>query len=272
MALWRRRGIGLVLLAVCILLAGCARPVNRAAERRIREALPLLLGPARDYHVHVGGAPLNTLSGKLAQVVVDAGDLQLPNGLLLEHLHLDLRDVDFDTQRKELRHVGSAHFLATVDENALTLYLLSEEPPEDNLKSVDVRILPQNQILISGEKRVLGVGISFRIAGPLVLQAPNRITFDPQHLTLEGIHVPDLLFGFLKHRFETAINLSNLPFPIHLIQLKTQPRRLFLSGEAEVEGMAERVHALAAKQAGAEPAFLEKVGTNKNSGGEGRGF
>ncbi len=234
-------GLGALLMGL-LLVNGCARPVNRAAERRIREALPSLLGPAKAYRVHVESSPLNTISGRLARVLVDADDLQLPNGLLVQHLHLDLKGVDFDTQHKQLRHIDSAHFLAAVDENALTLYLIGQETEELNLQDLQIHILPNNILRIAGKRTVLGVGVPFSISGPVRLVGADRIELDPEHLTLVGIRVPDLLFGFIKSRFESAITLSNLPFPIHLTALHTQPGQLILEGDADVGKMADAVN------------------------------
>ncbi|CCW35680.1 Protein of unknown function (DUF2993) [Chthonomonas calidirosea] len=237
------RWIGLGTLLVALLFVnGCTRPINRTAERRIREALPSLLGPAKAYRVHVESSPLNTLSGRLAHVLIDADDLQLPNGLLLQHLHLDLKGVDFDTQHKQLRHIDSAHFQAVVDENALTLYLIGQETEELNLRDLQVHILPNNILQIAGERTVLGVGVPFSISGPIRLMGPDRIELDPDRLTLVGIHVPDLLFGFIKSRFESAITFSNLPFPIRLTSLHTQSGQLFLEGDADVGKMADAVN------------------------------
>src|SRR6266540_1658841 len=56
----------LLLIAACLLTAGCGRTINRAAERRIRDALPQYIGPARVWRAHVDNPPERTLRGKLS--------------------------------------------------------------------------------------------------------------------------------------------------------------------------------------------------------------
>src|SRR5258708_3885228 len=85
------------ILIILLLLNGCGRAVNRSAERRIRDILPDLLGPARQYRAHVESSPDRTVQGRLASVTVDGDDVELPNGLLLDRLHLDLKGVEVDT-------------------------------------------------------------------------------------------------------------------------------------------------------------------------------
>src|SRR5581483_397340 len=58
------------LFTLLIVAVSCGRAINRAAERRIRDALPDTLGPARQYRVHVDNAPDRTLRGRLANVTI----------------------------------------------------------------------------------------------------------------------------------------------------------------------------------------------------------
>src|SRR5579884_1458581 len=91
----------LLLLVLLLGLTGCTRAINRSAERRIRDSLPDLIGPARSYSVHVSGSAERTMQGRLATVTVDGDDVDLPNGLLLDQLHLDLKDVEVDTGHRQ---------------------------------------------------------------------------------------------------------------------------------------------------------------------------
>jgi len=104
------------LTTVCILLTGiaCNRVVNRTAERRIREALPEAIGPARQYRVHIENAALQSIEGKFANVTIDGDDVQFPSGLLLDGLHIELKNVDIDTGKKKVRHIGGARFTITI--------------------------------------------------------------------------------------------------------------------------------------------------------------
>ncbi len=219
---------------LCLCLAGCARPINRAAERHIREALPDLLGPARQYQVHVEGAPGRTMRGKLARVTVEADDLQLSNDLLLDHLHLDLRGVDYDTQQQMLRHIDSADFRATISQTSLDEYLAGESPPEEPIRNIRVTLRAGDQVILRAERVTLGIGVPFQLAGPMRLAGPTRIEIDPTRLVVIGLPITGAPLRFVKSHFESALDLSALPFHVRLSGIETTPGKLTLIGAADV--------------------------------------
>lgn len=219
-----------------LLLTGCGRAINRSAERRIREALPDILGSARQYRVHVANPPERTLRGRLADVTIDGDDVQLTNGMLLDTLHLDLKGVDVDLNHRQVRHIQEAQFTATVGEAGLDEYLAGEAPPGETFRDVHFT-LRDNLVTIRGARVVLGVSVPFQITGPLQLVSPSRIQIDPKHLTIIGISVSGLPLRFLKSRFESAIDLSTLPFPVQLSSVQTTAGKLTLSGSADTDAL-----------------------------------
>jgi hypothetical protein len=224
-------------LALLLTLVGCTRAVNRAAERRIRESLPDLLGSARQYRVHVSGAATSSIQGRLADVTVDGDDVQFANGLLLDHLHLDLKGVDYDVNHHNLQHIDSAQFTARVGQAGLDEFLAGEAPEGEQLKEVRVTLSGNNLVTIRGKRTTLGVDVPFEISGPLRVAGPKRVEIDPQGLKVVGIPLPGLIRDFLKSRFESGVDLSSLPFPIRLTGVSTAPGALTISGAADVAGL-----------------------------------
>lgn len=229
----------LFLLISIIILAGCGRTINRAAERRIRDALPDALGPARQYRVHIDNAPDRTLRGRLANVTIDGDDVQLANGMVLDQLHLDLKGVEVDTERGQLRRIQEARFVAAVGVFSLDQYFAGEAPEGEAFRKVRLT-LNANQVTIRGERVVLGVGVPFQLTGPVRLAGPTRIEIDPTRLTVVGIPLAGLPLRFLKSRFESAIDLSTLPFPIQLTEVRTEEGKLILTGSADTEALLRR--------------------------------
>jgi hypothetical protein len=216
-------------------LLGCGRAINRAAERRIRESLPGLLGNAREYRVHVAGAATGTLQGRLADVTIDGVDVQFANGLLLDNLHLDLKGVDYDVDHHKLRHIDSAQFAARIGQSSLDEFLAGEAPPGETLRKVRVLLSGDNSVTIQGERITLGIGVPFEISGPLHVAGPKRVEMDPQRLRVIGVPIPDFIRDFLKTRFESGVDLGSLPFPIRLTSVSTQPGALTIAGTADVQ-------------------------------------
>lgn len=230
----------LFVLGCLFALSACSRPINRAAERRIREALPDLLGPARRYQVHVSGAPLDTTAGKLAAVIIDADDVQLPNGMLLDHLNLDLRKVDYDLDHRHLRRVASAAFRIDVGQATLDEYLAGEMPRGETVRHVRVSLRSLDQVAISGERIALGVGVPFQLTGPLRIAGPTRIAFDPKGLALVGVPIPGLIVDFFKDYLVRAVDLSHLPFRVRLSAIHVDAGRLSLLGAADTDALIYR--------------------------------
>ncbi len=218
-------------------LSGCGRAVNRAAERRIRESLPDLLGNARQYRVHVDSPPTRTLQGRLASVTIDGEDVQFPNGPLVDGLHLDLKGVDYDVDHRTLRHIDSARFAARIGQTSLDEFLAGEAPAGETLREVRVILSGDNLVTIRGKRITLGLRVPFEISGPLLVAGPKRVEIDPQRLRVAGVPIPGLLRDFLKSRFESGIDLGSLPFPIHLTNVTTSPGTLTISGTADVADM-----------------------------------
>ncbi len=222
------------------LLVGCTRPINRAAERRIREALPDLLGSARQYRVHVIGAAISTVQGRLDEIIVDGDDVQFPHGLLIDHLHLDLKGVDFDTGHHVLRHIESAQFTVRIGQNSLDEMLAGEMPDGETLREVRVTLSGNNEVTIRGKRVVLSVGVPFELNGPLRVAGPKRLEMDPNRLTVIGIPITGRVLNFLKGRFENGIDLSSLPFPVQLTGVSTEPGALTISGTADVAALIQQ--------------------------------
>src|SRR5437879_2530432 len=99
-------------LLLLLLLPGCTRPINRSAERRIRDALPGYIGPARIWRAHVDNAAERTVQGRLSSVTIDGEGVLLKETVPIESLHVEMRDVDVETGALRIKSVGSTTFRA----------------------------------------------------------------------------------------------------------------------------------------------------------------
>ncbi|MCW3098650.1 MAG: hypothetical protein JWL77_4268 [Chthonomonadaceae bacterium] len=224
------------LLLGAVALGGCTRTVNRTAERKIRDVLPDVLGPARQYRAHVDSAPENTVHGRLAAVTIDGDDVQIPNGLLLDQIHLELKGIDLDTKAQRVRSVREARFTATVGENSLNEFLAGEAPDGETIQKLNLT-LNAGRVTLAAERVVLGVGVPFSFTGPLRLLPPRRIELDPTRFVVVGIPITGKPLQFLKERFENSLDLSALPFPVQITSVTTTKGLLTLSGTADVAAL-----------------------------------
>lgn len=234
----RRLALAALLVGVSA-LCGCMRTVNRTAERKIRDVLPDVLGPARQYRAHVDSAPENTVAGRLASVTIDGDDVQLPNGLLLDQIHLELKGIDLDTKAQRVRSVREARFTAMVGENSLNEFLAGEAPEGETIQKLRLS-LNAGRVTLEAERVVLGVGVPFSFTGPLRVLPSRRIELDPTRFVVVGIPITGRPLRFLKERFENSLDLSALPFPVQITAVTPTKGQLTLSGTADVAALLRR--------------------------------
>lgn len=234
---WGKRGLTVAALLVGVAaLCGCTRTVNRTAERKIRDVLPELLGSARQYRVHIDSAAGRTMAGRLDAVTIDGDDVQLPNGLVLDQLHLELKGVDVDTKAQRVRGVQETHFTATAGENSLNEFLAGEAPEGESIEKLHLT-LNAGRVTLAADRMVLGLGVPFSFTGPLRVLPPHRIELDPTRFVVVGIPISGRPLQFLKQRFENSLDLSALPFPVQISGVTTVKGHLTLSGTADVAAM-----------------------------------
>jgi hypothetical protein len=233
----------LLIAGVILVFMGCGRAINRTAERRIREALPQAIGPAREYSVHVENSPVRTIQGQFANVTIDGDDVQFPSGLLLDNLHIQLKNVDVDTGKGRVRHIGEARFAITVSEKSLDEFIAGESPAGETIRKTRLSLADNNIISVTGERVTLGLGVPFRITGPIHVASPTRIELDASHLTVIGIPFGGLPLKFLKQRIESSVDLSQFPVPVQLFDVKTQRGSMTLTGEIDAQALLAQAQA-----------------------------
>ena len=232
-----------------LLLFGCGRTINRAAERRVRDALPEILGPARAYRVHIDNEPDRTLRGHLARVLIDGDQVRLKNGLYFDSLHLELRGVDVDTNAGRVRTIKETHFTATASAANVNEYIVGETFAGEKLRRVRVAFAPSG-VTLSAEREIVNVNppvigkvhlyAPFHLVGPVRLGGPRRLELDPTNLTVIGIPISGAPLRFLMQRFESGFDLNVLPFPVTLTQVQTGADVITLSGAADVSSLIQR--------------------------------
>lgn len=222
---------------ILIFLNGCTRAINRTAERKIREALPDAIGPARIYRVHVDSAPLRTVQGHLSNLTIDGDDVQLPTGLLLDHLHIDLTGVDVDTGRSQIKKIDDARFTLSIREASLDEFIAGEAPPGETIRNPRVFLGDNNIISITAQRHTLGLDVPFRLSGPVRIAGPKQMELDPARLTIVGIPFTGSILNFFKKKIESSVDLSKLSIPLSLTAIRTQRGILTLSGTIDTDSL-----------------------------------
>ncbi|HSV74959.1 MAG TPA: DUF2993 domain-containing protein [Chthonomonadales bacterium] len=234
---------GLALLAV----TGCDRPVNRTAERLIREVLPDYLGPARAWRVRVHNPWDRTLAGRLQSVAIEGEEVELRSLVQCVRLSILLSDVKVDTRRRLLREVRRAEFRAEIDQDALNEYLRRSPPTDDDpvrIRRVTVR---DGALHAEATRWLLGRAWPFTVTVRPELVSDTRVFFSPERMTVIGLPVPlpSSVLRWLALRLSDGMDFSSLPFALRLSRLEVHAGRLVAEGEADV---AESLNATLARR------------------------
>ncbi len=221
----------LALIAILMIPSyGCGRAINRTAERRIREALPEAIGPARVYRVHVENSAERTIRGRLSSVTIDGEDVRFPSGILMDSIHIELKNVLVDTRKGVVKQIGEATFAMTLSENSLDEYIAGESPEGETIRKTRLTLEDNNSVTVDAERVLLGIGIPFRLSGPLRLISPKRVEIDPNRLTVVGIPFGGVLLRFLKQRIESSFDLNSLPIKVYLNSVSTRRGSISFKG------------------------------------------
>jgi hypothetical protein len=244
---WRRPARILAALAFAFLLSGCARPINRHAERLIREQLNGYIGPAGAWTVRVDGAPLNTLRGDLSRVAIRGSGVALRDAIELAELEVTLTRLKIDIGRRKVRSVGAAGFRATIAEAAINRYLKQDAGGDANYR-VRVLRLQQGKLILYGQRRMLGRWWDFTVRAEPRLVSPTRLAYDPDRMTVVGVRlpIPRSVLRRYARRLASGFDFSVLPFPVRITSVAVDQAAVSITGDVEVtDGLRDQLDEMA---------------------------
>jgi hypothetical protein len=179
--------------------------------------------------------PLALQTLLIGGVKIDLSNVQLSDALQLDEVHLEGGDIRVDLPRKEGETervtTGDVSFRLAMSEPNLNRFLEASLP-------TDVPVRTLRIALYSGRARISGQYVKL-IALPFTLDAVPRVengirvTLDCQGATA-GIGLPAAIVKVIDQLINEylQIDLSRLPIPIWLNELRCEPGRLSAIGRA----------------------------------------
>lgn len=244
---WRRPARVLAALASAFLLPGCARPINRHAERLIREQLDGYIGPAAAWTVRVDGAPLNTVRGDLSRVAVHGSTVKLRDAIELAELEVTLTRLKIDIGRRKVRSVGAAGFHTIVTEAAINRYLKQDVGADPDYR-VRVLRLHRGKLILYGRRRMLGRWWDFTVRAEPRLVSPTRLAYDPDRMTVIGVRlpIPRAILRRFARRLSSGFDFGALPFPVCITDVSVDQASVSITGAVEVnDGLRDQLDKMA---------------------------
>ncbi|MBI3948575.1 MAG: DUF2993 domain-containing protein [Armatimonadetes bacterium] len=211
-----------------LLPAGCNTGIaEKDAERRIRERLPEIIGPARSYRVNIrASSDLSVIGGRLREVHIEGRRVRIGGQWPVDYLRVTLERVRVDVSREVLEEVGAARFQAGIAPPTLVQYV---ESGQENLRDVRV-LLRSGRLVITGRYLLVRVWTPFEITGSLQLLGRTRIGFHTEGARAAGIRVPDALIRQVERRLNPVLDVSGALLPIDLTEIAVRPDAVVVSG------------------------------------------
>ena len=211
----RRSYVALACIAglVTAMSTGCRRPVEKTAERIIKERLPIVLGTAKSYEVSVESASMGAgMRGRLRHVSVFGRGVALTNGMILDRVMIEACDVSVDRKSALIDGVRSSTMNAWLDAREVEAIIRKRRPdlPPVNLtvvgETLQVRTVP----------RVLGFPtITVAIDGSLVVAKSGReLHFQPKTARLGVVPIPDSVVGYVADIVNPVAEMTACPVPM----------------------------------------------------------
>ncbi|MFZ4781472.1 MAG: LmeA family phospholipid-binding protein [Armatimonadaceae bacterium] len=198
---------------VTAMSTGCRRPVEKTAERIIKERLPIVLGAAKSYEVNVESASMGAgMRGRLRHVSVFGRGVALTNGMILDRVLIEASDVSVDRKSAVIDGVRSSTMDAWLDAREVEAIIRKRRPdlPPVNLtvvgETLQVRTVP----------RVLGFPtITVAIDGSLVVAKSGReLHFQPKTARLGVVPIPDSVVGYVADIVNPVAEMMAFPVPM----------------------------------------------------------
>jgi len=189
---------------VTVMSTGCRRPVEKTAERIIKERLPIVLGAAKSYEVNVESASMGAgMRGRLRHVSVFGRGVALTNGMILDRVMIEASDVSVDRKTASIDGVRSSTMDAWLDAREVEAIIRKRRPD----------LPPVNLTAVGDTLQVRTVTVA--IDGALVVAKSGReLHFQPKTARLGVVPIPDSVVGYVADIVNPVAEMTAFPVPM----------------------------------------------------------
>ena len=211
----RRSCVALACIAglVTAMSTGCRRPVEKTAERIIKERLPVVLGTAKSYEVSVESASMGAgMRGRLRHVSVFGRGVALTNGMILDRVLIEASDVSVDRKSALIDGVRSSTMVAWLDAREVEAIIRKRRP---DLPTVNLTVVGET-LQVRTVPRVLGFPtVTVAIDGSLVVaKSGKELHFQPKTARLGVVPIPDSVVGYVADIVNPVAEMTAFPVPM----------------------------------------------------------
>lgn len=209
-----------VIAFLVLILTGCTPPGTfRKVRSVIRDAVTHELGPADRYEVDTSRDSLQRLAdGRMKKITVRGINVRPMEGVVLDEVLIDARDVEFDRSEKSIKSVGETVISAWISEDSLAGIAESQ----DLLRDPQARILTGNEVELTGYYEPFGLAVPVTARGRLSVAPPSMVEFVSTQVKAAGLPVPLTI--------RKKLDLATIYRPLIVQEIQT------VNGQLEVHG------------------------------------
>jgi hypothetical protein len=217
-------------------LTGCNTLVNEQVQDGIKSNLPKVIGPADSWDVNVSGNPGTILKGRIPGVIIHGVNVQASPTLTLQSIDIDAKNIRFNTRSHAVSSIDSIMFAGVMNQKQLDTYLSATAPSLPGHPK-DLKIeLRQNDLQISFKYGISKVNIPVKVDGRLAVSksGDEKIDFIPSGASIAKASIPKKLLEYAVKKINPVVDLTSMPFPLHLTEIKIDNHQILLAGSASL--------------------------------------
>jgi hypothetical protein len=177
-------------------------------------------------------APAQTIEIGSAQIHLQ--NVLLREDILLDEVHLDGGDVQITPpaggEPARFRS-EETRFRAVMSEPNLNRLLAANLPPDLPLRNLRA-VLLSGRVRLTAQAKLLGLPLALEVVPRI--ENGVRVVPDWQGANLSGLSVPKALVEVLEQYLNKNLDLTKTPFPVWLEEVRCEPGRLTVIGQARI--------------------------------------
>lgn len=226
----RRTAVLLLVVLIAICLVGCGNLAKDKVEKSVAENLPSMVGPAKDYKVDCYGSMLRMMKGKMDGLDINGEDVQLKSGVTLSKLFVQIRDIRFNPDTRQVNSVGSTNYSATLSEAELNKYLKKRYPNVPDLKLT----LCKNTVRITTRPGVSVLRATVEADSSLEVLNERKLAPDLKSLKVGPVGAPEFVRNYIESEVGTIFDAKDIGFDATIKSVSIDPKGLTVTGTLDL--------------------------------------
>jgi len=211
-------------------VAGCSGGLIRPrVEKGIRNVLPNYIGPAKEYIVRADGSTSSMIKGLIEHLHIEGKDVQLDPKLLVAQMLVDMDEVRYDPETRELKSVRETTFEASLSEAAVNAYIGKSRESDSDLR---VRLEP-NKVAVEFVPKVVGLNVPVLVTGRPVIAGGDKVNFVADSASVAHLPIPAYIVNKALNKVNPILDMSLMRFPVCLGGVEVKENAVVVKGRAQ---------------------------------------